>query len=188
MSSEKPNDNSSPSLWAVASISAVIAIACIGVYDWLSRKSEREIVANTTREVAASTSREVAAVMQKDKSQQEALAIAQALRIERLATGIASAAGVRTALAEYIAVNGTLPSKLSDLGLPEVTPSAFIESIELLPGPVIQLNFLPKADLDGSVQLRPDIHLETGMIRQWHCTSADFKIITNIGDCQYTGR
>lgn len=170
MSSEKPNDNSSPSLWAVASISAVIAIACIGVYDWLSRQTGREVVVVTP------------------SGKDPKVAQAEALRLERLATGIASAASVRTAMAEYIAVNVALPSKLSDLGLPEVTPSAFIESIELLPGPVIQLNFLPKADLDGSVQLRPDIHLETGMIRQWHCTSADFKIITNIGDCQYTGR
>ena len=97
---------------------------------------------------------------------------------------IASAAILRTGIAEYFAANGKMPDDLIDLGYDhDWLPSNVLESIDVQTGGVVVLRFAPRPLRE--VVLTPDS--AAGSIRGWDCESRDFPGIEQIAGCHFTG-
>lgn len=166
--------------WMVVLIALLAAALAVGVYDFWLRRQEREVVRTAVRDAAA--------MLEAQRQQKQDAAVRQALRMERLARGVSSAAMLRTGVAEYLADKGELPGEMAQLGHPpDWTPHPAVQSMQLRPGGVIVLRFAPELQLDGEVVLTPEADTAYGMIRNWRCTSSDFEFITQaLPDCQFT--
>ncbi|PAT31275.1 pilin [Vandammella animalimorsus] len=176
---QRPAQARSLPIWAVVLIAVATAALAVAVYDFTIGRPQRDIARNVARETAEH--------MKQEHQQRLEQAVAQTRRMERLRQVVSSAAGVRVAIAEYLAEHSELPTELRQLSIDtDYTPSNLLASVQLRPGGVIVLQPIAGIDLDGQVLLIPDAVPEQGMIRGWDCTSADFDFIaTAIPNCRY---
>lgn len=125
-----------------------------------------------------------------EREKSEQAAVSHALQIERLAQGIASAAGLRTDIAIYLAEQGKLPQSLADLHYPpDWLPYQHLEHIRLRRNGAIELQLRADSQLNGKVLLTPQVETAYGMITGWTCISADFDFIAQAAaDCQYQAK
>lgn len=156
-----------------------VAIVAIGAYHFLLRQPEREAAMETVREVATA--------MQAQKEQEQGQAVAQALREERLRQGFLIGSTLRTWIAEYLVTQGRLPESLNELRF-DLPYDHVLQSLDIGPSGAIVMHFLPQLGLDGAVTLTPRVDLNTGMVLDWSCTSADFDFIARaLPGCAHTG-
>ena len=93
-----------------------------------------------------------------------------------LRDSINATAPLRTGIAEYLAANGRLPDKLSDLHEDGLPPARYISEIEMKPGSVLVLRLNRDYGLKGSVTLTPVLMPDNGGIAGWRCESNEYSL------------
>ncbi|MDO5091613.1 MAG: pilin [Cardiobacteriaceae bacterium] len=176
---------------AIALASTALGIAAYHLYATEQLKKRDQLWQQRLDSLAANIdtrAEQAIARITGERAQSEQAAVAEALRVERVANGIVAAAGLRTDLAIYLAEHGKLPQSLEDLHYPpDWVPYQHLAEVRLRRNGAIELQFREDSGLAGKVRLTPNVQSSTSMIIGWECTSSDFAFIAQAAaECRYT--
>lgn len=196
---------------AVPPIAIALLVAALAFAGWQLALGNRQ-QAQLAGEVAAlrqvqqqaqqalSESQESLAALRQEQAQmrrtlsesQESLAAANDKASLSIREDLQAVAAIRTAIAEYYATTGKMPSQHADAGLP--SPGQYrgktLKSATVLADGSIELVFDAASGVDGGrIRFVVDTSRADAMGLQWRCTTTDYPLIKRASPaCEYESR
>jgi FtsZ-interacting cell division protein ZipA len=183
--------------WLNLSIVVIlVAILGLGVATWTMRRERTQLAqenenlqqTKSALESSLKDAREQAIALNeavRQSEQHEREQTTSALRKRDVSEGLATAAGVRTAMAEYYVTQGKWPESNEQSGAlpPESYRVNALRSVAVLPDGRLRLRFA-SGGIDGHVVLAGNASA-AGQVT-WRCTSPDIPDIAHLADhCAY---